>query len=70
MAGMSGLDRVRIEIDADPGDVPGLPWELLRDPGTDRPLVVAAGQFVRTHQQAAGTPASRLRTGTACGCCW
>lgn len=51
-----GLDRLRVEVDADPSDVPGLPWELLREPGTDRPLVVAAGQFVRTHRQTAVTP--------------
>ncbi len=54
-ASLGGVDRLRVEVDADPADVPGLPWELLRDPGMDRPLVVAAGQFVRTHRQAAIT---------------
>lgn len=54
-ASLAGVNRLRVEVDADPGDVPGLPWELLRDPGTDRPLVVATGQFVRTHRQAAIT---------------
>jgi hypothetical protein len=54
-ASLGGVDRLRVEVDADPGDVPGLPWELLRDRGTDRPLVVAAGEFVRTHHQAAVT---------------
>ena len=39
-----------------PADVPGLPWELLRDPATDRPLVVAAGA-VRAH----ASPGRRLR---------
>ena len=48
-----GLAALRVEVDADPADVPGLPWELLRDPTTDRPLVVAAGEFVRTHHEAA-----------------
>jgi hypothetical protein len=54
-ASLGGVNRLRVEVDADPGEVPGLPWELLRDPSTDRPLVVAAGQFVRTHRQAAST---------------
>ena len=54
-ASLGGLGGLRVEVDADPGDVPGLPWELLRDPATDRPLVVAAGQFVRTHREAAAT---------------
>src|SRR3954464_3676629 len=26
------LAEVRVEIDTDPSDVPGVPWELLRDP--------------------------------------
>ena len=65
-AGQAGLDRVRVEIDTDPADVPGLPWELLRDPDTGRALVVAVGEFVRTHQEtAAGArlpePGDRLR---------
>jgi hypothetical protein len=48
------LPRVRVEIDTDPADVPGLPWELLRDPGTDTALALGAGEFVRTHLQTAG----------------
>ena len=51
-ASLGGLEETRVEVDADPGDVPGLPWELLRDPATDRPLVITAAQFVRTHRQA------------------
>ena len=47
------LGQVRVEVDADPGEVPGLPWELLRDPGTSTPLALGAGTFVRTHLQAA-----------------
>ena len=48
------LSQVRVEVDTDPADVPGLPWELLRDPGTDTALALGAGEFVRTHLQAAG----------------
>ncbi|HTS95756.1 MAG TPA: CHAT domain-containing protein [Streptosporangiaceae bacterium] len=47
------LGRVRVEVDADPSEVPGLPWELLRDPGTGTALALSAGTFVRTHLQAA-----------------
>ena len=43
-----------MEVDTDPAEAPGLPWELLRDPGTDTALALGAGQFVRTHLQAAG----------------
>ncbi|HEV2253432.1 MAG TPA: tetratricopeptide repeat protein [Streptosporangiaceae bacterium] len=50
----SRLGEARVEVDADPSDVPGLPWELLRDPATDSPLALAARAFVRTHLQAAG----------------
>ena len=48
------LGEVRVEVDTDPAEVPGLPWELLRDPRTGTPLALAAGIFVRTHLQAAG----------------
>ena len=57
-ASLVGLPRLRVEVDADPVDVPGLPWELLRDPVTDQPLVVSVGQFVRTHRRTAA--AARL----------
>ncbi|HTS98956.1 MAG TPA: tetratricopeptide repeat protein [Streptosporangiaceae bacterium] len=46
------LGRMRVEVDADPSEVPGLPWELLRDPGTGTALALSAGTFVRTHLQA------------------
>jgi tetratricopeptide (TPR) repeat protein len=52
-ASRDGLDRVRVEVDTDPADVPGLPWELLREPGSDRALVLTAGQFVRIHHETA-----------------
>jgi CHAT domain/Alpha/beta hydrolase family/AAA domain len=50
VSGPGGLTRVRVEVDADPTDVPGIPWELLRDPATDRPVALAAKEFVRTHR--------------------
>jgi tetratricopeptide (TPR) repeat protein len=48
------LSEVRVEVDTDPAEAPGLPWELLRDPGTDTALATGAGEFVRTHLQTAG----------------
>jgi tetratricopeptide (TPR) repeat protein len=48
------LGDVRVEVDSDPAEAPGLPWELLRDPGTDTALALGAGEFVRTHLQTAG----------------
>ena len=48
------LDRVRVEVDIDPGAGPGLPWELLRDPARDAAVALDAGAFVRIHQRAAG----------------
>jgi tetratricopeptide (TPR) repeat protein len=49
----SQLSRVRVEVDTDPGETPGLPWELLRDPNSDTVLALGAGEFVRTHLQTA-----------------
>jgi hypothetical protein len=48
------LQLVRVEVDIDPADMPGLPWELLRDPNTGTALALGAGEFVRTHRQTAG----------------
>ena len=48
------LSDVRVEVDTDPAEAPGLPWELLRAPSSDTALAVAAGEFVRTHLQTAG----------------
>ena len=45
------LAGVRVEVDADPADVPGVPWELLREPDSDRPVALGAAQFVRTHHR-------------------
>jgi tetratricopeptide (TPR) repeat protein len=50
------LGQVRVEVEADPGEGPGLAWELLRDPGRDAPVALDAAAFVRTHLQAAGHP--------------
>ena len=52
-----GLGGVRVEVDADPAEVPGLPWELLRDPGTGGSAALGAAAFVRTHLRAAAHPA-------------
>jgi hypothetical protein len=48
------LGEVRVEVETDPAEAPGLPWELLRDPGSDTALATGAGEFVRTHLQTAG----------------
>jgi tetratricopeptide (TPR) repeat protein len=48
------LAETRVVVDADPGQGPGLAWELLRDPGGDSPVALAAGEFVRVHPRAAG----------------
>ncbi len=50
------LAEVRVEVDTDPGEGPGLAWELLRDPARDAPVALGAGAFVRTHLRAAGHP--------------
>ena len=50
------LGQVRVEVEADPGEGPGIAWELLRDPGTDGSVALGAGAFVRTHLRAAGHP--------------
>jgi hypothetical protein len=47
------LSRVRVEVDTDPAETPGLPWELLRDPNSDTILALGAEEFVRTHLQTA-----------------
>ena len=53
-----GLGELRVEVDADPADVPGLPWELLREPRTDQPVVLGAAEFVRTHKRRPPAPAA------------
>ena len=48
------LSSVRVEVDTDPAEAPGLPWELLRDPDTGTALAIGVGEFVRTHLETAG----------------
>ncbi len=55
-AAVGSLPEARVEVDADPGEGPGLAWELLRDPGRDAAVALGAGAFVRTHWRAAGNP--------------
>jgi hypothetical protein len=56
------LSEVRVEVDSDPGEGPGLAWELLRDPATGAPVALGAGAFVRTHLPA-GQPVLPEPTG-------
>jgi tetratricopeptide (TPR) repeat protein len=49
----SQLSRVRVEVDTDPAETPGLPWELMRDPNSGTVLALGADEFVRTHLQTA-----------------
>ena len=49
----SQLSRVRVEVDTDPAESPGLPWELMRDPNSGTVLALGADEFVRTHLQTA-----------------
>lgn len=59
LATAGGLGGLRVEVDADPADVPGLPWELLREPRSGRPVVLSAAEFVRTHQGPRSMPLPR-----------
>src|SRR5579863_3127877 len=47
------LSRVRVEVDTDPAEAPGLPWELLRDPNSGTVLALGAEEFVRAHLETA-----------------
>jgi tetratricopeptide (TPR) repeat protein len=62
-AAAGALPQARIEVDADPGEGPGLAWELLRDPAADAPVALGAGAFVRTHHQAARQPVLPVPSG-------
>ena len=64
------LSEVRVEVDTDPTEGPGLEWELLRDPGRDQALALGAGAL---SAPTCGPPLIRScqsRRGTGCGCCW
>ena len=65
----AGAGRGRREVDP---AATALPWELLRDPRTDRPLVLEAAAFVRVNSPArpAAAAARRRTTPSGCGCCW
>jgi tetratricopeptide (TPR) repeat protein len=56
-AGVAGvLHTVRVEIDCEVDAAATLPWELLRDPQTDRPVVLEAAEYVRVNAK----PAKRV----------
>src|SRR5262249_34914442 len=61
------LSETRVEVDTDPGEGPGLAWELLRDPGRDQAVALGAGGFVRTHLRAAGDARLPGRAGDRLG---
>ncbi|HKZ86352.1 MAG TPA: CHAT domain-containing protein, partial [Anaerolineae bacterium] len=51
------LDDARVEIvTTDARQAAAIPWELLRDPSTDRPLALRARAFVRAQPETAQTP--------------
>jgi tetratricopeptide (TPR) repeat protein len=54
----SRLGQVRVEIDGDSAEVPGLPWELLREAEQHTSIALNAGAFVRSRVQLArrGSP--------------
>ncbi|MEV0722309.1 CHAT domain-containing protein [Micromonospora purpureochromogenes] len=56
-AGVRGvLHTVRVEVACEVDAAAMLPWELLRDPRTDRPVVLEAAEYVRVNAQ----PAKRV----------
>lgn len=60
----ANLAQTRIEIVTEVAAATAIPWELLRDPETDKPLAITAHTFVRSYSQATQPPAlPRLQTG-------
>ncbi|MBQ0990709.1 CHAT domain-containing protein [Micromonospora sp. H61] len=55
------LHTVRVEVACEVDAATMLPWELLRDPRTDRPVVLEAAEYVRVNAQ----PARRVPLPTA-----
>nr|BFE72685.1 hypothetical protein GCM10020092_059860 [Actinoplanes digitatis] len=56
-AGLRGvLHTVRVEVACEVDAAAMLPWELLRDPRTNRPVVLEAAEYVRVNAQ----PAKRV----------
>jgi hypothetical protein len=67
-AGVRGaLHTVRVEVACEVDAAEMLPWELLRDPRTDRPVALEAAEYVRVNSQArqAGAAAGGGRRGAA-----
>ena len=61
---VSHLPQTRVEIVTEVAAVTAIPWELLRDPQTDKPLAITAHTFVRSYSQAAQPPAlPRVQSG-------
>ncbi len=50
------LNQLRIEVSTSVAAATAIPWELLRDPVTDTPLALDAGEFVRSHRDADRQP--------------
>jgi len=50
------LGEFRLEIVTDAAGTTALPWEIMTDPETSRPLCLQAGALVRAHPYAARTP--------------
>jgi tetratricopeptide (TPR) repeat protein len=58
------LPQTRVEIVTEVAAATAIPWELLRDPETDKPLAITAHTFVRSYSQAAQPPAlPRVQSG-------
>ena len=50
------LAEIRVEVSSQVEAAAVLPWELLREPGSDVPVALRAGAFVRVQRQAAQRP--------------
>jgi len=53
---MDRLDELRVEVSTSVAAATAIPWELLRDPQTDRPLALRAAEFVRSHRDSVQQP--------------
>jgi tetratricopeptide (TPR) repeat protein len=51
------LHETRVEISTRLRDTASVPWELIRDPQTDRPVSLVAAAFVRSHRNPTRQPA-------------
>jgi tetratricopeptide (TPR) repeat protein len=50
------LSETRVEVITDVANATAVPWELLRDPKTDRPVALRARSFVRGYRRGAQRP--------------